>query len=99
MLLLQVYGDEAELREGMAVLAGDFGVEIGPEGLPVRVVRTDGPELRVYRDGQEAVIYYTRNIHFFRVFGLLIEALQDGTETFDIRETPQFTMNGRSAGK
>lgn len=91
---LHFVGDTEHVEEGIAALAGDFGFFAEPGGLPVRVLRHDGPELYVRRDKAGITLGYVRRIHFFRALGLLLEALREGRETFDIRETPQFAMNG-----
>lgn len=91
---LHFTGELSDLRDGLAVLAADFGFVCAPDGLLVRVVRHEGPELSVIRDRGEIELAYNRRIHFFRALGLLVEALRDGHDSFSIRETPQFKMNG-----
>ncbi|GAA3406421.1 beta-N-acetylhexosaminidase [Paenibacillus hodogayensis] len=102
---LHLYGDMDGLQEGIRELSLELGFELAADGVPVRLVRHGQPELRVRRaavleqgtEGDpagEATISFSRTIHFYRGLGLMIEALRGGLESFDIRETPQFAMNG-----
>src|SRR5699024_10765671 len=45
-------------------------------------------------DGKQATITYDTKSHFFRGFGLFLEAVQNGKQTFTIEETPQFQSVG-----
>lgn len=93
-LQLAFHGQWEEVKAGTECLADDLNVELSEGGMPVRVVRQADPGLRVtLRDG-EAGIAYGRTIHFFRGFGLLVEALRRGQREADIRETPRFDTIG-----
>ncbi|WP_164821719.1 beta-N-acetylhexosaminidase [Paenibacillus koleovorans] len=94
VLRIQLKGQLAELRQGVAVLAPQLGIELAEDGLPVAVEQIADNRIEVaYRNGA-AVIRYPRRIHFFRALGLLIEQLRAGADEFALEETPQFEMNG-----
>lgn len=48
----------------------------------------------VRKKGQAAEIRYARPIHFYRALGLLVQELRKGSGDFELKEIPQFTMNG-----
>ncbi|MCM3747003.1 beta-N-acetylhexosaminidase [Paenibacillus pasadenensis] len=89
---LSLHGDVEGLEEGIALLAGQLGLQWDDEGLPVRIERADGP-LEVSLTEQGGCIRFADNIHFFRCLGLFMEAAAE-RESFHIIEEPQFTMNG-----
>ena len=91
---LNFQGEIAELRSGIEALADQLKIEWTDDGIPVRVVHRDDPELNVlWKDGM-ATIAYNRTIHFFRGLGLLVETLGKGAVEADIREMPQFDTLG-----
>lgn len=90
---LHFTGQLEELQEGITLLAGQIGVELAEDGLQVAVSQHAGSDVEVSCSEGQASIRYSRKIHFFRAFGLLVEALREQTE-FHLVEKPQFTMNG-----
>lgn len=87
-------GDIEELQSGIDVLAKDLGIQLNQQGLKVEVVKVDEPTLEVSKTDDGAIIQFSRNIYFFRAFGLLVETLQNGEEHFSIKEEPQFDLIG-----
>ncbi len=86
---IKLEGDWKELEGGIHLISHKLGLELTPDGLPVRVERNfDGIEVRL-QDGQ-GVIRFTEQIHFFRALGLFIEAAQKA-DRFKLEEKPQFT--------
>lgn len=53
---------------------------------------TPGKPLRVQRDGQKAAVRYGRRVELFRGLGLIAQYSEK--QTFDIEQSPRFTMNG-----
>lgn len=86
-------GDLDGLEAGIALLAPDLGLEIGEGGVNLRVERVEEATLEVRREGHAGTIRYRERAHFFRGLGLFVEA-SAARETFQITETPRFTMNG-----
>lgn len=91
---VHLIGELEGLQAGLAALAPQIGVELADDGLPVTVAQSEGNELEVSFDGGRGSIRYDRRIHFFRAFGLLVEALREQRDAFQLTEKPQFTMNG-----
>lgn len=92
-MLLQFVGDIEELQNGIAWIAEEAGFEVSNQGRIVEVIKVNDGKLTVSATAETLQITYSRNIHFFRAVGLLVEQLRI-KETFEITETPQFTMNG-----
>ena len=53
---------------------------------------TPGKPLRVQRDGRKAAVCYGRRVELFRGLGLIAQYSEK--QTFDIEQSPRFTMNG-----
>lgn len=53
---------------------------------------TPGKPLRVRRDGRKATVCYGRRVELFRGLGLIAQYSEK--QTFDIEQSPRFTMNG-----
>lgn len=87
-------GDWEQLAQGIAELSPQLGIETGDGGLRVNVRQTDAPGLSLRLGAQGAVIEYGRKVEFFRALGYLAEACSQGKSSCDIRELPQFSMNG-----
>ncbi|WP_308639500.1 beta-N-acetylhexosaminidase [Paenibacillus silvisoli] len=87
-------GDIARLEAGIDELSGQLGISRSETGMPVRAVRHEADELIVRLSDAGAVIAYRKPVHFFRGLGLLLEAVRDGAADTEIRELPQFSMNG-----
>lgn len=78
-----------------ARLAEVCGVELGEGDYVVDLVKCDAPTVYVKMDGKRGEIRYGKICQFNRAFGLLIEKLKAGrTDAFEIKEVPQFEMNG-----
>ncbi|MEG1446965.1 MAG: family 20 glycosylhydrolase, partial [Ruthenibacterium sp.] len=82
------------LREGLSLLCADYDFVLAETGLAVTVVQKDASPIYVTLKKDAAEIIYDRTIHFFRAFGLLLEALQQNKTEVSLCEIPQFTMNG-----
>ena len=86
-------GDIADIKKGIDILSEDYGYQLDANGLKIQVEKITGSNIQVKKTGDRAIIRYSEKIHFFRAFGLLLEALAQRQE-FNIVEEPQFTMNG-----
>lgn len=64
-------GDLADLHAGLSEIARLLRWELTDSGTPVRVCRTDGPGMRLAREGDGWVIAYDQKAHFFRALGFL----------------------------
>ncbi len=91
MISLHFLLDDETLRAGLAAVAGQAGLSLCADGLPVFCAR--GEALRVTRAAAEARITYPSRAAFFRGVGLLARCLagDGGTE---ICETPRFERCG-----
>ncbi len=98
-------GDVNDLIKGIEILSQDFGFEAcfdetccestdNSGTIQVLVENYVNADIYVGRTGTNAIIRYSEKIRFFRALGLLVEAVQNNKETFEIIEQPQFTMNG-----
>ncbi len=89
---IKLDGDWKDLENGFHLISQKLGLELSPDGLPVRVERIiDGLEVQL-QDGRGS-IRFAEQIHFFRALGLFVEAAQ-GADQFKLREKPQFTTIG-----
>ncbi len=86
-------GDVQELLPGLELLAPELNLKLSPKGLPVKVSRIKQNRLRVLKKGKRAEIHYSEKNHFFRGLGLLLQEMRERAD-FEIREEPQFTMDG-----
>ncbi len=91
---LHFEGELSSLSRGISLLAPDLGVEIAEGGYTFTVKKADAPTLAVSLDGNKGEIVYFERCQFFRAFGLAVEQLREGNESFSIEEQPAFTMNG-----
>ncbi|WP_106769290.1 beta-N-acetylhexosaminidase [Paenibacillus faecalis] len=85
-------GDVSDLMPGVRLLLPELGVELGEDGVPLRVELSEG-DLEVGREPSHAYIRYGQKHQFFRGFGLLIQHSRKG-ETFHIHEKQQFDQVG-----
>jgi len=89
---IKLEGDLHDLEYGIHLISQKLGLELTPDGLPVRVERNfDGIEVQL-QDGR-GLIRFAEQIHFFRALGLFIEAAQRADQ-FKLEEKPQFTTIG-----
>ena len=91
---MRVYfkGLATSLAQGVAQLADMLGLQIDHGGIVIEVIQEDGP-LRVSCSGNQGVIHYQNNIHFYRALGLFIEHATTG-DSFEVTERPRFEFNG-----
>ncbi|MBE6601335.1 MAG: beta-N-acetylhexosaminidase [Ruminococcaceae bacterium] len=87
-------GDLDQLQEGVALLAPELGIELADGGYVLTAKRVEAPTLRVTLDGNALEIVYCERCQFFRAFGLAVEAMNDGKQSFCLEEKPAFRMNG-----
>jgi hexosaminidase len=89
---IKLEGNWQDLQSGIDSLSQDLGLELSPDGLPVRVEqRSGGIEVRL--PGGRGSIFFEERNHFFRAFGLFIESATTGDD-FELKETPQFDTLG-----
>ena len=91
---IKLIGLAEELNSGLSEVAGYLGVTLGEGGYEFVVEQKDGSDLIVTLDNKKGKITYSQKVEFFRAFGLAVEHITDGEESFNIVEEPQFTMNG-----
>lgn len=81
-----------ELLPGLQALAPVYGFQLDGKGIPLSAAHSD--QIKAELSEGKAVIAFNKRIHFFRGFGLLLEALSRGETAFSACETPQFDTNG-----
>ncbi|WP_407267912.1 beta-N-acetylhexosaminidase [Radiobacillus sp. PE A8.2] len=86
-------GDMTELEKGIEILEKELHVTIASDGLHIQVEKTEENSLSASLNQNQGLIRYKESIHFFRALGLFMEAMEDKS-SFEIKEEPQFTMNG-----
>ncbi len=91
---IQFKGDLKDLSKGLELLAADLGVELAEGGYVIEAAQKPEPILQVSLSQKAGKILYHERCQFFRAFGLLVEELQAGKESFELTEEPQFNMNG-----
>jgi hexosaminidase len=91
-MLLKFVGDIKELEPGINVLAGELGFKVCDEGVPVFVEKTEGLLQAALYNGKGS-LRYSEKVHFFRALGLFVEEM-GRSQSFDIIETPRFSLNG-----
>jgi len=87
-------GDISELIAGIIEIANELNISIGEGEYEINVIQKNRSALRVSLSGASGTIVYDKKHHFFRAFGLLIENIRSGKQSFNIKETPYFRMNG-----
>lgn len=87
-------GSTQELLAGIREIADLLDVTLADGEYEFAVEQKDNSNLLVSLDGKKGTITYSERCHFFRAFGLAVEQICDGKESFSIEEVPQFTMNG-----
>lgn len=87
---LHLTGDAGWIIEGAEALAGELGITLAPDGLPVTVER--GGALRVTLRGRQGRIQCSNRCEFFRALGLFVQHAPQGE--FDIAQTAAFEKNG-----
>ena len=75
---------------GAAELQSELDLTLDAAGIPVEWTDADG--LRLTFDGEKAVIACREKIHFFRLFAMLADRLEDGP--FEVTETACFEKSG-----
>ncbi|KKO50760.1 beta-N-acetylhexosaminidase [Paenibacillus sp. DMB20] len=85
-------GNVADLMPGIQMLSQEIGVELGEDGVPVRVESSKG-DLEVGREPDQAYIRYGKKHQFFRGLGLLVQHSRKSA-SFHIREKQQFDQVG-----
>lgn len=91
---IQFSGDLTNLNEGLQELAKVLDVTLDQGDYTFTVTQKDKSNLIVSLDGKNGSIVYSQRCHFFRAFGLLVEQIREGKESFSLEEVPQFDMNG-----
>jgi hypothetical protein len=79
---LHLTGDLTHLMQGIAIAAKEMGVELSADGYKVDVTQHEENVIEVTSSGGQASIRYSRKIHFFRAFGLLVEELRSKKSEF-----------------
>ncbi len=86
------------LDAGLRKLSPEYGFTpvFDAAGGDYAVTASHGAEhmLRVSAAGKEIAIEFDKKIHFFRAFGLMLEKLAAGEETFSVEEEVYFDTNG-----
>src|SRR5260370_34179497 len=94
---IKLEGDWKDLENGFYLISQKLGLELAPDGLPIRVEKNSkGIEVEL-QDGCGAIRFAER-IHFFRALGLFVEAAQRADQ-FKLEEKPQFTTIGVMSDK
>ena len=91
---IKLLGLNEDLKTGVGILADHLGVSLADGGYEFTVTQKDGSNLIVTLENKKGTIVYAKNCHFFRAFGLAVEHITDGEESFSLEEVPQFEMNG-----
>ena len=91
---IKFLGLNSELEYGVNELANYLGVTVGDGGYEFNVIKKDVPTLTVSLENKKGEIAYCENCQFFRAFGLAVEHIENGEESFSVEEEPQFKMNG-----
>lgn len=92
---IKLEGNWKDLEAGFHMISGKLGLELAPDGLPIRVEQGgSGIEVEL-REGC-GLIRFAERIHFFRGLGLFVEAAQTA-KTFKRQEEPQFETIGMLA--
>ena len=88
---IQILNIPKEVEAGLPRAAKTLGVELSGSGIPVSVAK--GDTISVKGNANGAAIVYKEKIHFFRAFGLLVEALRKGGD-FEVNEKIIFDTAG-----
>ncbi len=91
---IKFLGLNEELNTGVGILADYMGVTLGDGGYEFTVTQKGGCNLVINLEDKKGTVVYAEKCHFFRAFGLIVEHIKDGEESFKIEEVPQFEMNG-----
>ena len=91
---ISFFGDLSELSEGISIIADMLDVTLGDGEYEFEVTHKKENKLSVSLDGKKGAIVYNQRCAFFRAFGLAVEHIRDGEESFDISEPVHFDMNG-----
>ncbi len=96
-MILNLKGDLAPIRKGLAIQQKELGFTISADGLPVDIKQRQGPLkitlAKVNSNLDHAIIEYNQPIHFFRTLALLTAAVRDN-RSLEIQETPCFDTLG-----
>lgn len=93
-MVIKLIGLSEELKKGIGEIADYLGVTLGDGGYEFEVIQKGGCNLVVTLDSKKGTIIYAEKCHFFRAFGLAVEHISYGEESFKLEEVPQFEMNG-----
>lgn len=92
---IHLTGHYTSIQSGVEALESHYRFTLKERaGIQVNCQQTDNDALKVVFDGEQATITYQVKSHFFRAFGLFLEAIQNGQTSFSIMETPQFKTVG-----
>ncbi|MDC3413822.1 beta-N-acetylhexosaminidase [Aquibacillus sp. 3ASR75-11] len=89
---LKVYGDIAEIKDGLELLADELQIVLSDDGYPLDIVQKQGP-IVVANENGKGDIHFEKKIHFFRALGLWLE-YYDSETNFEKTEYPQFETCG-----
>lgn len=87
-------GEPSELSDGIFIIAEQLGVDIGDGEYEFDVIQRSENRLSVALNGKKGSIAYDKRCAFFRAFGLAVEQIREGNESFSIEEPVHFDMNG-----
>ncbi|MDN4073002.1 hypothetical protein [Fictibacillus terranigra] len=85
-------GDTEDLSQGLDILCQEMNIVRSDDGFPINVKQATGP-IEVSCGLGAGKIRFDQKFHFFRALGLWIQEFEKHKE-FQLREEPQFTMNG-----
>lgn len=93
---IHLTGNYTEVQEGVKALQSRYHFKLSEQAdITVQCNFTShGDTLQVTYDEKLATITYHTKSHFFRAFGLFLEAVQKGRTAFSIQEKPQFKTVG-----
>src|SRR5699024_12482535 len=92
---IHLTGHYNSIQSGVEALESHYRFTLKERAcIQVNCQQTDNDALKVVFDGEQATITYQVKSHFFRAFGLFLEAIQNGQTYFSIMETPQFKTVG-----
>ncbi len=85
-----------ELKPGLDIMSKEFGfcMSGGKPEIEITVERSDENIVYANMDNNNCTLRYFKKIHFFRALSRILENLDGGICSFEVKETPKFDMNG-----
>lgn len=84
----------SDLLFGIKEVSSHLGFKIANGEYTVSAEQINAHDLFVSVNGKDVSIIYAEKCHFFRALGLAIQNINEGKDSFEIRETPAFNSNG-----